>query len=89
MFHMKAIDLKLKPYKILIISLKNIFFIQFEGKLWWKPSTRKQGIVSFEVTLEVGGYMYPGSDLQTRIGGSDFGLKQIGEIFYKRQKDKL
>ena len=34
----------------------------------------EQGMVSCVVTLEVSGYMYPGSGLQTGTGGSYFGL---------------
>ena len=45
------------------------------GQFWGKPCLSEQGIVSCEVTLEVSGYMYPGSGLQTGTGGSKFGLK--------------
>ena len=49
----------------------------------------EQGIVSCEVTLEISGYVYPGSGLQTGTGGSEFGLICIyWEIFSIETEDK-
>ena len=45
------------------------------GQFCGEPCQSEQGIVLCEVTLEVSGYMYPGSGLQSGSGGSEFGLK--------------
>ena len=55
------------------------------GQFWGKPCLSEQGIVSCEVTLEVIGYMYPGSGLQTGTGCSEFGLKRN---FFIETEDK-
>ena len=46
----------------------------------------EQGIVSCEVTLEISGYVYPGSGLQTGTGGSEFGSHKLGNFFYRDRR---
>ena len=78
---------KLKKIDLENLSLKNIdskkmsltgeWFVKgmCHGQFWGEPCLSEQEIVLCEVTLEVIGYMYPGSGLQTGTGGSEFGLK--------------
>ena len=48
----------------------------------------EQGMVSCEVILEVSGYMYPGSGLQTGTGGSYFGLNWNWDFFSFETEEK-
>ena len=59
------------------------------GQFWGEPCLSEQGIDSCEVILEVSGYMYPGSGLQTGTGGSDFGSKLNWEIFLNRDRGQI